>query len=97
MRKTVLVIVWSVLLIGGLQAQSAEKVWTLEECMRYAIENSHEVKKQQYTNANYRQDYISAVAQMMPSVSGSVDVSSNFGRSLDPATNTYASNVNFNN
>lgn len=34
---------------------------------------------------------------MMPSVSGSVDVSSNFGRSLDPATNTYASNVNFNN
>ncbi len=45
MRKTVLVIVWSVLLIGGLQAQSAEKVWTLEECMRYAIENSHEVKK----------------------------------------------------
>ena len=97
MRKTVLVIVWSVLPIGGLQAQSAEKVWTLEECMRYAIENSHEVKKQQYTNANYRQDYISAVAQMMPSVSGSVDVSSNFGRSLDPATNTYASNVNFNN
>ena len=29
---------------------------TLNECMAYAVENSTRVKKQDYTNDNYRQD-----------------------------------------
>ena len=31
---------------------------TLDECMAYAVEHSPVVRQQDYTNRNYRQDYI---------------------------------------
>ena len=45
---------------------------TLDECMAYAVEHSPVVRQQDYTNRNYRQDYIESVAALVPSVSGSV-------------------------
>ena len=44
---------------------------TLDECMAYAVEHSPVVRQQDYTNRNYRQDYIESVAALVPSVSGS--------------------------
>lgn len=70
---------------------------TLDECMRYAVEHSPAVRRQDYTNRSYRQDYIEAVAAMVPSVSGSVGASTSFGRSVDPETNTYTDVSNFDN
>ena len=40
--------------------------------MQYAIANSPSAKRQQYSNDNYKQDYINAIANMLPSISGSV-------------------------
>ena len=70
---------------------------SLEECMRYAVEHSPAVRHQDYTNRNYRQDYIESVAALVPSVSGTVGASTSFGRSVDPETNTYTDVSNFDN
>lgn len=70
---------------------------TLDECMRYAVEHSPAVRRQDYTNRSYRQDYIESVAALVPSVSGTVGASTSFGRSVDPETNTYTDVSNFDN
>lgn len=70
---------------------------TLDECMAYAVEHSPVVRQQDYTNRNYRQDYIESVAALVPSVSGSVSATTSFGRSVDPETNTYTDVSNLSN
>lgn len=87
MKRLFLLSVLSILLTTAAGAQ--DKVWSLEECMHYAVENSPSIKKQEYANANYRQDYISAIANMLPSVSGGVGTGNSYGRSLNPQTNIY--------
>lgn len=77
--------------------ETAPYRWTLDECMAYAVEHSPAVSIQQATNASYRQDYISAVAGMVPSIGGSVGVTTSFGRSIDPETNTYSDVSNLSN
>ncbi|WP_300798406.1 TolC family protein [uncultured Alistipes sp.] len=76
---------------------AADKALTLDECMRYAVEHSPAVRRQDYTNRNYRQDYIESIAALVPSVSGSIGASTSFGRSVDPETNTYTDVSNFDN
>lgn len=76
---------------------AADRALTLDECMRYAVEHSPAVRRQDYTNRNYRQDYIESVAALVPSVGGSVGASTSFGRSVDPETNTYTDVSNFDN
>ena len=76
---------------------AADRALTLDECMRYAVEHSPAVRRQDYTNRNYRQDYIESIAALVPSVSGSIGASTSFGRSVDPETNTYTDVSNFDN
>lgn len=80
-----------------LPAAEEPKPMSLEACMRYAVEHSPAVRRQDYTNRNYRQDYIESVAALVPAVSGAVGASTSFGRSVDPETNTYTDVSNFDN
>ena len=64
--------------------------------MQYAIANSPSAKRQQYSNDNYKQDYINAIANMLPSISGSVSATPNFCRSIND-DNVYVNNSSFNN
>lgn len=79
--------------LAGLRTAGNPKPLTLNDCMAYAVEHSPAVRQQDYTNRNYRQDYIQAVAALVPSVSGSVGATTSFGRALDPETNTYAVDI----
>lgn len=74
-----------------------DKLWTLDDCMRYAVENSPKVKQQIYTNNTYKAEQQAAIASFFPSVSTSVNAQYNFGRSIDPETNTYSNTSTFNN
>ena len=74
-----------------------EKLWTLDECMRYAVENSPSVKKQVYTSDTYKAERNADVASFFPAASAKVGAQYSFGRSIDPATNTYENTSTFNN
>lgn len=75
----------------------AQNVMSLDECMAYAVENSTRVKTQEYTNDNYRLEKNSAIASFFPTLSSNVGGSANFGRSIDPETNTYTTTTNYSN
>lgn len=69
----------------------------LDECMDYAVEHSPAVAQAALTNADYRQDFIESVAALAPSLGTSSYAYVNYGRSIDPETNTYTTNGNFSN
>lgn len=72
----------------GLQLHAAEP-WTVERCMQYAADNSHAVRQQRFALDNSRAAKTQAIGAFLPSVYGSVSGQMNFGRAIDPETNTY--------
>lgn len=97
MKKTVLLL--SIPLAWGcMPAATAQDMrWTMDDCMRYAVENSPAVRKQLHTNDTYRAEYQSSVASFFPSLTTAVSTQHNFGRAIDPETNTYVNTTTFNN
>ena len=70
---------------------------SLDDCMRYAVENSVAVGKQNLALDDSKINHAEAVASLFPSINGSVGGAVNFGRGIDPATNAYTSVTTFNN
>ena len=79
--------------ITNAQAQTL----TLDECMRYAVENSVAVGKQNLALDDRKANHAEAVASLFPSINGSVGGAVNFGRGIDPATNAYTNVTTFSN
>ena len=70
---------------------------TLDECMRYAVENSTTVGQKNLALDDGKTNYAEAVASLFPSINGSVGGAVNFGRGIDPATNSYTTVTTFSN
>ena len=79
--------------ITNAQAQTL----TLDDCMRYAVENSVAVGKQNLALDDRKANHAEAVASLFPSINGSVGGAVNFGRGIDPATNAYTNVTTFSN
>ncbi|MBQ6881630.1 MAG: TolC family protein [Alistipes sp.] len=70
---------------------------TIDDCMRYAVENSVSVGQKQLAHDDSKANYNESLASLFPAVSASVGGATNFGRGIDPATNAYTSVTTFNN
>ena len=57
--------------------------------MQYAADHSHGVRQQQFALEDSRAAKTQAIGAFLPSIYGSVDGQMNFGRAIDPSTNTY--------
>lgn len=80
------------------QFPDTAKVFTLRDCMEYAVSNSTQMRIQQAAMDDERIARRDAIlSAFTPSVSAATAVSSNFGRALDPETNTYTSTTSFDN
>ncbi|MFC5976756.1 TolC family protein [Flavobacterium salmonis] len=76
------------LLFGlGLSAQAQTKQWTLEECVRYALDNNITIKLSELDVKNAAIDKKDAFGNYLPSVSGNAQHSWNIGRNTNPITN----------
>lgn len=82
-------LVWA----AGVSAQS----WSLDDCMKYAVEHATEVKREVVNVRQRKQDYQHAVAGFLPTVTGGVQGQYAWGRNIDPETNTYNHVTTFNN
>lgn len=85
------------LLLACYQMEAQTPIWDMDQCMQYAVENSAGVKIQQWRNRSTREDVKAARGAFFPTLNGGVGVSSSFGRSIDPETNTYSNTSNFSN
>ena len=84
--------------LGCIYGLYAQDTMTLKECMQYAVENSARMKIQQMNVDDARVARRDAILRAFtPEVSAGTYAYSNFGRSVDPETNTYVSTTSFNN
>lgn len=89
------ILLFSLVAITALQAQ--EKQWLLDDCIRYAVENSPRINKQKAQNSIHQQDYLSAIGRLLPSLNTGSRAYFNYGRTIDPKTNTYTDINTFDN
>ena len=86
-----------VLEYAAARSQEQPEVWTLHDCMQYAVAHSPEMRLQQATNDDRRIDRREAAFGFLPTISAGTSGSFNFGRGIDPETNVYTNTTTFSN
>ncbi|MCF6358541.1 MAG: TolC family protein [Draconibacterium sp.] len=90
--KNFLTLIWGILLIGSSYISNAQNVWSLQQCIDYALENNIQIK-QQGLNTQYGENQVrQAKSNKLPNLNASIGNDYSFGRSLT-YLNTYK-NVN---
>lgn len=67
----------------------AQTPWSLDECIRFGIEQNLALKNKRLDTRIAKETYISSVGSFLPEVNTSGDLGKRFGRSVDPKTNLY--------
>ena len=94
------VMFFAIMFLGSLGFTKAQDTVTmsLKDCMRYAVEHSTKMRIQKADNCDAQIDRRDAILDAFtPQVSGSTYAYYNFGRSIDPETNTYSLTTSFHN
>ena len=66
-----------------------QQIWTLDECVSYAIQNNLQLKELELTEQSSKEDYRQSIRNLLPSISAFSNYRINFGRSVDPNTNNF--------
>ena len=74
------------LLPGNLRAQSG---WTVDDCMRYAVEQNYRVRNSRLDTRIAGEDLTAAYGDFLPSVSATGALGKRLGRSVDPKSTRY--------
>ncbi len=82
-----LVFLTGILLPGNAAAQMP---WTLEDCINYALENNLQIKQQQLGVEIAKENLTQGKANRFPSMNANASHGYNFGRTIDPFTNEFA-------
>jgi outer membrane protein len=68
---------------------SAQKMWTLEECIAHAMKNNLQIRQAENSLKITDQNLLQNRAATLPTLNGSGTHNYNFGRNIDPFTNQY--------
>ena len=100
-KKRNIILGWMLMgVVAGFAQQAddaASKTWSLDDCMRFAVEHATAVKRETINARQRKQDYQNAVQSFLPTVTGGVQGQYAWGRNVDPETNTYTNVTTFNN
>jgi len=66
------------------------KIWTLEECINYALDNNISVKKQDLLIDNQDEQLLQSKLGILPNLNGYASHGYNWGQRIDPFTNEFA-------
>ena len=78
-----------IFLAWAVEQSTAQTEWTVQQCMQYAVEHNHEVKRTALELDNYKASQTGAVGRFLPSLDAGIGAQYNFGRAIDPETNGY--------
>ncbi|HPF01994.1 MAG TPA: TolC family protein [Bacteroidales bacterium] len=93
MKKMLLIILAALSFTGG-TAIAQQKEWTLEECIRHAIENNIQIKQQEI-QTEYQENALDlSKLRLLPTLSGQATHNYSFGRALDQTTYQYTDQEN---
>lgn len=80
------------IIISTVNAQEIERIWTLEQCVKHAMDHNLSVKQSEYNIELQQTDLEQAQYQFLPTVSGSAGLGLGF---LSPKINDTSLNNNF--
>jgi len=72
---------------------SAQKIWTLEDCINYAFDNNLDVKKQVLNVELNKAQKLQSILGMLPSINANGTNIWNYGQTVDRYTNQFASST----
>ena len=86
------------LALVGMTSAKAQTIMSLHDCMEYAVSNSTKMRIQQAATGDAQIDRRDAALKLFtPQINASTYAYYNFGRSIDPQTNTYFNTTSFHN
>jgi outer membrane protein len=65
----------------------AQKIWTLEDCIKYALDNNIQIKRQELQTELTKNNLQQSKYQVLPNLNGFASHKWNFGRNINPITN----------
>ena len=86
MRPQIFIALFSVLSIQ----LSAQENWDLEKCITYALENNISIQQSELSTKIAEQNVTSNKGSMLPNVNAFASNTYNFGQTIDPFTNQFA-------
>jgi outer membrane protein len=87
--KKFLILIFTALLFSHSLTFSQQKVWSLDECIYYAIDNNIQIKQQIVQTKFQKNSLELSKYRLLPTVSGSASQNYSWGRSLDQTTYRY--------
>ncbi len=87
--KSIFVLIFSLLLCSEGTLLSQQKVWSLAECVSYAIDNNIQIKQQVVQTIYQKNSLDLAKFKLLPTLNGSASHNYSFGRALDQTTYQY--------
>ncbi len=81
----------AILILAATSLQAQEKVkWQLDSCISFAQEENIQINRSKLNMERVQQDELNAKASLLPSINASASQGFNFGQSIDPFTNQFA-------
>lgn len=85
-----IIIIFLLLSLYLIHAKS-QTAWSLDDCIRYGVEQNLKLKNSKLDTKIAHENYVGAIGNFLPEVSTSGNLGKHFGRSVDPKTNLYTS------
>ena len=93
-RFSIRLAVCLVFVIIGLSVRAqSPKIWTLEDCINYALENNLDINTQLLTVESNKDALLQSGLNMLPNLNANGTNVWNFGQTIDMYTNTFATNT----
>lgn len=91
--KKILILIFALLTASSL-IHSQTKIWSLEECIRYALDNNIQIKQQVLQTRFQENTLEQSKLNLLPTINGQASHSYSFGRALDETTYEFTNNQN---
>ncbi|NIJ46436.1 outer membrane protein [Wenyingzhuangia heitensis] len=88
-KQLILIALFSSLLLSAQTVKEELKVWSLQDCIEYALEHNITIKNAKLTKNTAENNYSQSKSLWLPSVSGSVSQNLANGNSIDPITSDF--------
>jgi outer membrane protein len=88
-RKPFTAMVFAVLMILNFGSFGQGRIWTLEDCVNYAIENNIQIKQTELGIENSEINMLEGKLNLLPNLNGSANYSYSWGRVLDKSNYVY--------
>jgi outer membrane protein len=86
-----LMITGFLIILSGITGNAQNKVWTLEECIKHALDKNISIQKTLLTNDQNQITAKQAQSNRLPSLNGSISQNFNWYKGFDSTTGTYGS------